>query len=275
MTAKGASRLSLRNKVEGNGFTLVELLVVIAIIAILAGTLLPSLARGKDSAKSTSCKNNLRQLGLALELYVSDYEKYPGNGAVYRAGSFQGIWATGLEWLKPYVGLGAYNPDLRMGSSYGPKSVFICPARPPYPAVGMPGKPKVTSYPLGYAYNELGTGWANRALHLGLGFSVDLTGFADGETGQPLGTRVYVTPANLSAAANMIALADSGGVGWLTPNYSGYGNSSLNGPHAEKRANVVFADHHVENAKEQRWNEADEAARARWNNDNLPHPETW
>src|SRR4051812_15710273 len=117
---------------DGDAFTLIELLVVIAIIAILTAMLLPSLARGKDSAKSASCKNNLRQLGIALELYVSDFEKYPGNAAVYSGGSFQGIWGVGLNWLKPYVGLGAYDPDFRMGASYGPNSVFVCPGRPPY-----------------------------------------------------------------------------------------------------------------------------------------------
>jgi len=53
-------------------FTLVELLVVIAVIAILAALLLPALAKAKASAKCAACKSNLRQLGIALTMYVGD-----------------------------------------------------------------------------------------------------------------------------------------------------------------------------------------------------------
>jgi len=100
-----------RWKVRCRGFTLLELLVVMGIIAVVAAVLLPALSAARRRARRVACMSNLRQLGIALGLYLHDFDGYFPQSLSVDA---RGRWRTVLDALRPYLG--------------GPKDLFLCPA---------------------------------------------------------------------------------------------------------------------------------------------------
>lgn len=113
-------------------FTLIELLVVIAIIAILAALLLPALQRARQKAQAVSCLNNLKEWGLATQLYVADHEDYlppEGFGSPVTAAQLKRGWYFHLPEMAgvpPY-----YEMPWRTNAAIAPgRSLWICPANP-------------------------------------------------------------------------------------------------------------------------------------------------
>jgi prepilin-type N-terminal cleavage/methylation domain-containing protein len=123
----------MRNSIKQPiGFTLLELLVVIAIIAILAALLLPALRSAKDSARKTTCLDNLKQINLGVRMYgddANDAPPVPGAATVKLVTLYWGY----KELMKNYVGLN--------GASSPRDKLFACPADAFYPSFLSNGNP--------------------------------------------------------------------------------------------------------------------------------------
>jgi prepilin-type N-terminal cleavage/methylation domain-containing protein len=230
------------------GFTLIELLVVIAVIAILAALLLPALSKAKAAGQSAACKSNLRQIGIGLSLYAADAQKFPA-------------WTSGNSFWD----------DKLLPSVSNSRDVFLCPANK-LAAKWTNGMATPAPNP-SYGYNMAGSG---RYLVPNPCLGLD----ASSSPARPN----YLPENQVKVPADMIAVSD---YKRTTASSSGDNDADdlppvpinllagLPPPRHNFGDNVVFCDDHVEYAKQTVWLQKIERARQRWNNDHLPHPETW
>ena len=118
-------------------FTLIELLVVIAIIAILAAMLLPALQQTKDTAKTISCLNNLKQMGLALAQYNDNYRHHlPSKGWKHYNFTDKNMpgYNSSLELLGNEVNYKSGSPSTPVSIAYGgpngyKRGMWACPSK--------------------------------------------------------------------------------------------------------------------------------------------------
>lgn len=145
------------------GFTLIELLVVIAVIAVLLGLLLPAIQNAREAARRTSCRNNLRQIGLALHNYVDVNRLFP---PAFCASREEIRMQSAASWsvharLLPYLEQSAayeridldvdWHDQVDTGVSYFKALVYLCPSDPNDRHRVRNGRPYVS--PVTYGFN--------------------------------------------------------------------------------------------------------------------------
>jgi prepilin-type N-terminal cleavage/methylation domain-containing protein len=274
---------------SSRAFTLIELLVVVAIIGILAGLLLSALSLAKGQAQSAYCKNNLRQQGLAFQMYIDDTQFYP----YYQTpGGVQ--WEITLEPYYPAPNAQSNSPSQSVMQNGPPSLAYQCPA---YASM-------VTSpyyYPEGqwcdnwsYAYNIWGSTYRTADapnLDYCLGPGVDapwLWELITTRMENAPGSGNPYTSTNLPACresyvmapSQLFTLMDSRGTGtnpWTGLDWTaGIQDFPILAPQPQHGTvfNVLFGEGHVtETPLTTLFNPAIDAQN--WNVDYQPHPNSW
>lgn len=131
----------LKAEVRPRGFTLIELLVVISIVAILIALLLPAVQQAREAARRTQCKNNLKQLGLAMHNYESTFARFPSSGQGLGSGPYGQNFDrhSFFTHILPFIDQANISSQFDFGSYYNqtPENIaitqialpgFLCPS---------------------------------------------------------------------------------------------------------------------------------------------------
>ena len=207
--------MSRRKPVASRGFTLIELLVVIAIIAVLIALLLPAVQQAREAARRSQCKNNLKQLGLALHNYHGTYSVLPARqgGPAWSGGHTDIPRFSAFVGLLPYIEQGPrYEQIMSRGrhvwhgdpnSGYvGQIPVLICPSDGLFSATGPDRNAQYSplNYGLGvgdnYSLSTSGTADPNMRGLFGFGIHIKFADITDGLSNTMAMSEIIVAPSS-------------------------------------------------------------------------------